>query len=174
MHQPFYCEENIYHFCDHPFVKDRDRFVLVIGGNQGGFFMWRQRAGMGRRGPIFWDYHVILLTRDPWMVWDLDTTLPLPSAALNYLAASFYYNLDEQWLPIFRMLTATEYKNKLVTDRSHMRKPDGRFERPEPPWPLLTPPEMGTNLARFVNMKDPFLGQILSLRDLTHLCEQTA
>jgi hypothetical protein len=113
--------------------------------------------------PILWDYHVILLVAEPWEVWDLDTTLDFPVPAQLYLRRSFRADLPEEYLPRFRVVEAGAFLATFASDRSHMRLPDGRWRKPPPPWPLLGAPGTASNLARFVDMRDPFVGQVLDL-----------
>lgn len=167
LYQPFYCEENVHHLLRHAALAGRPRHAVVVSGVLGGFVMWHQRAARGRSAPLFWDYHVIVLAEDPWEVWDLDTTLGVPSPAPEYLRRSFRAGLPPELAPIFRVVPAGVFVATFASDRSHMRRPDGRFERPPPPWPTVSPPERGSNLRRFVDMTDPFVGEVLSLEDLS-------
>ncbi len=165
-HQPFYCEENVFHLCSHPALGARPRSAVFVSGALGGFVMWHQRAARSPAAPLFWDYHVIVLAEEPWEVWDLDSTLGFPVPALAYLERSFRLDLPEDLAPLFRVVTARDVARTLVSDRSHMRRPDGRFERPPPPWPLISPPERGSNLRRFIDMEDPIAGEVTSLAGL--------
>jgi hypothetical protein len=166
LYHPFYCEENVFHLCGHAALAGRKRHAVVISGELGGFVMWHQRAARGRAAPLFWDYHVILVAEGPCEVWDLDTTLGLPLAAIEYLRRSFRAGLPRELLPLFRVVPADVFVATLASDRSHMRRPDGRFERPPPPWPTVSPPERGSNLRRFVDMSDRFVGDVLSLEEM--------
>ena len=166
LHQPFYCEENVFHLCGHAALADRARHAVVISGALGGFVMWHQRAARARGAPLFWDYHVIVLADDPCEVWDLDTTLGLPIDAPEYLRQSFRPGLPRELAPLFRVVPAAVFVATLASDRSHMRGPDGRFERPPPPWPTVSRPERGSNLRRFVDMRADFVGEVLSLEEM--------
>lgn len=165
-YQPFYCEENVFHLCGHDAFRGRRAHAVVISGSLGGFVMWHQRAARSPKAPLFWDYHVILLAEDPWEAWDLDTTLGLPFPADAYLRRSFHPGVPPDLLPIFRLVEAELFVATLASDRSHMRGPDGRFERPPPSWPPVSAPERGSNLRRFVDMSDPFAGEVMSLEAL--------
>lgn len=171
LYQPFYCEENVFHLCGHAGLAGRAPRAVVISGALGGFVMWHQRAARGRAAPLFWDYHVIVLADDPPEVWDLDTTLDFPSPALEYMRRSFRAGLPRELAPLFRVVPAEVFVATLASDRSHMRRPDGRFERPPPPWPTVSAPERGSNLHRFVDMSDRFVGEVLSLEEM---CERAA
>ena len=165
-YHPFYCEENVFHLCRHPVLGSRRRHAVFVSGRMGGFVMWHQRAARGPASPLFWDYHVIVLAEDPWEVWDLDSTLGCPVPAVDYLRRSFRAGLPPDLAPRFRVVAADEMIATLASDRSHMRGPDGRFERPPPPWPPVSAPERGSNLARFIDTDRPFAGEVLSLEEL--------
>lgn len=165
-YQPFYCEENVFHLCQHPVLADRERHVVFVSGRMGGCVMWHQRAARGPSAPLFWDYHVFVLAGSPWEVWDLDSTLGCPVPAAEYVRRSFRSGLPPDLAPVFRVVRADELIAALASDRSHMRGPDGRFERPPPPWPPVSAPDRGSNLARFVDMTEPFVGEVLSLGEL--------
>ena len=166
LHQPFYCEENAFHLCAHPALGERPRSAVFVSGALGGFVMWHQRAARSATAPLYWDYHVIVLAEEPWEVWDLDSTLGFPVPAAEYVRRSFRPGLPPEFAPIFRVVPAAVMRANLATDRSHMRGPDGRFERPPPPWPPISEPSRGSNLARFIDMDDAFVGEVLSLEAL--------
>lgn len=126
--------------------------------------MWSQRAGRGR--PIVWDYHVILLVTDPLEIWDVDTTLGLPVPARHYLEQSFSVGLPEMYWPLFRLVTADDYIRVFSSDRSHMLKPEGKYKKPPPPWPAIGERGAPPNLMEFVDMTRPFLGEVVSLKEL--------
>lgn len=169
-YQPFYCEENVFHLCAHEILGERPRSAVFVSGALGGCVMWNQRAarevGPGGSGPIFWDYHVFVLAEDPWEVWDLDTTLGMPVPAREYLRRSFRPGLPRELAPVFRVVPAGEMRALFASDRSHMLRDDGRYERPPPPWPPVSAPERGSNLARFIDMASSFAGEVLSLEEL--------
>ena len=64
--------------------------------------------------------------------------------------------------PRFRVIPAAVYRGALRTDRSHMRA-HGEWLSEPPPWPAIG---RGTNLMRFVDMEDVFLGEIMGLDEL--------
>lgn len=165
-HHPFYCEENVFHLCSHEALGERPRSAVFVSGALGGFVMWHQRAARRPGAPLFWDYHVILLVEDPWEIWDLDSTLGLPVPAAHYLERSFRADVPPEIAPRFRVVPAAELLRTLASDRSHMRRPDGTFDRPPPPWPPISAPERGSNLRRFIDTGDAFLGERTSLEGL--------
>lgn len=150
---PYFCEENVWHLC-----SDRDRIegpvearkVLFISNARKQVAMRHQRAG--REAGVVWDYHVVLLAEGK--IWDLDTTLGFGIAPASWLEESFVAGPLE---PRFRVIGAPVYLESFASDRSHMIGPDGRPLKPLPPWP---PIGKGTNLMRFVDMAEPFLGEV--------------
>jgi hypothetical protein len=140
--------------------------VVFISNEAGACAMWHQRAAVRPSWPILWDYHVILLVADPWEVWDLDTTLDFPVPAQLYLRKSFRTDLPEEYLPRFRAVEAGAFLATFASDRSHMLFPDGRWRKPPPPWPAIGAPGAASNLMRFVDMRDPFVGELLDLRGM--------
>jgi hypothetical protein len=126
--------------------------------------MWNQRAA-GRPGrALLWDYHVVVLARDPWEIWDLDTFLGCPVPAADYLRLSFQPGLPAEYAPRFRLVDADTFAATFASDRSHMLRRDGRYKKPPPPWPPIGASE--SNLMRFVDVESPFLGEVLDLREL--------
>jgi len=166
LHQAFYCEENVFHLCQHAVLAGRGRSAVFVSGAMGGCVMWHQRAARGPAAALFWDYHVFVLAEGPWEVWDLDTRLGCPLPAAEYLARSFREGLPPDLAPVFRVVPSDELVATLASDRSHMRGRDGRFERPPPPWPTVSAPERGSNLGQFIDMSAPFVGDVLSLEEL--------
>jgi hypothetical protein len=128
--------------------------------------MWNQRAA-GRPGrAMVWDYHVVVLARDPWEIWDLDTFLGCPVPAADYLRGSFHPAVPPEYHPRFRLVDAEPFAASFASDRSHMRRRDGRYKKPPPPWPPIGAPERESNLMRFVDVEAPFLGEVLDLDEL--------
>jgi len=167
-YQPFYCEENVYHLCHDPRLADRDPAALFIRGGPDGCLMWHQRSAPRRGEPILWDYHVVLLARGPWEIWDLDTTLACPIAAASYLLRSFRPRLaiPAAYAPRLRLIGASELAATFASDRSHMRRADGQWSEPPPPWPPIGRAGLPDTLARYLDMDDPIAGERLDLATL--------
>lgn len=151
---PYFCEENVWHLC-----SDRDaidsplevRQVVFVSNARKQVAMRHQRAGRG--GPVVWDYHVVLLAAD--RLWDLDSTLGFGIPPALWLAESFIAGPRE---PRFRVIEAPAYLASFASDRSHMIGKDGQPLQPLPPWP---PIGQGMNLMRFVDLVEPFLGEVV-------------
>ena len=166
LYQPFYCEENIFHLCQEPRFAARDPAALFVSGSSGECVMWRQKQAPG--SAMSWDYHVILLVRDPWEIWDFDTTLGFPVPAAPYLRWSFRpdVELPPEVAPRFRIVEKEELVATFASDRSHMRKRGGGFQKAPPPWPAIGAEGAASNLRRFIAMEDWIAGEVVSLATL--------
>lgn len=134
-----FCEENVFRLCVARLRHGRgeeDAVVLVLGqGSERGFTpVWRQRLG----DPVLWDYHVLLLTRDPPLVWDMDSALPCPCDLRLYLQEAIRDPPDE-YAPAFRVVPADTFLAHFGSDRAHMRGPSGEWRQPPPSWPCVRP-----------------------------------
>jgi hypothetical protein len=156
---PYFCEENVWHLC-----SDGDSIQGPIEGRQVVFVsnprkqvaMRHQRVGSGKA--VVWDYHVVLLSGGK--LWDLDTTLGFGISPAYWLEESFF---GSSLSPRFRVIDAPAYAASFASDRSHMIRSDGRPLKPLPPWP---PIGKGMNLLRFVDMVEPFLGELTDAEGL--------
>jgi len=167
-YQPFYCEENIFYLCQDPRFAARSPEALFVSGTSGECVMWRQKQA-GRPGAAMsWDYHVILLVQDPWEIWDFDTSLGFPVPAAEYLRWSFRpdVELPAEVAPYFRIVEAKELVATFASDRSHMRKRGGEFQKAPPPWPTIGAEGVASNLRRFIAMEDRIAGEVVSLATL--------
>lgn len=168
-YQPYYCEENIWHLAASQRDGDAQSTVAFISNPSRAVAMWLQRAAPRPGLPLVWDYHVILLAHQgSWQVFDLDTVLPCPTSAADYLAGSFarIAELPADFAPRFRLVDAGEYVRSLASDRSHMRDRHGRYRKPPPAWPCIGDSGKAPNLHRFIDMEAPFLGRIVDLEQL--------
>jgi protein N-terminal glutamine amidohydrolase len=137
---PQYCEENVWHLCQEPQLDRTESKVVVISNEQKACALWHQRAALRSGLPVFWDYHVVLLSETKsWFVWDLDSTLRLPVIATQYLDKTFptVPRESDKYRPMFRIIDAADYVAGFSSDRSHMRDKEGKWLAPPPPWPLI-------------------------------------
>lgn len=157
-HHPFYCEENIWHLCQ---VEDVTEVVMITNA-LGRVCLWHQNAAAAGQ-PVIWDYHVVAAAAS--RVWDLDTRLGCPVDAARYLDATFATVgvQPPSYDPRFRVIGATDFVRELRTDRRHMRRSDGTWRAPPPPWPTISD---DSNLARYLDLDDPFAGPVLDLAGL--------
>jgi hypothetical protein len=166
LYWPFFCEENIWHLsADRETIAGpiEERRVVFVSNARRQVAMRRHRAG--GEGPVVWDYHVVLLAAG--RLWDLDTTLGLGISPELWLAESFISGPLE---PRFRVIDAPAFVASFASDRSHMMGADGRPLKPLPPWP---PIGKGMNLMRFVDVTEPFLGEITDIGGLRSLTSGT-
>jgi hypothetical protein len=165
---PFWCEENVWHLCEHEAVVERERWVLFVSNSMRRIAMWAQHAAQHPDWPMGWDYHVVLLVRDgaSWAIWDLDSALGLPVAATTWLERSFReLPAGARTLaPVFRVVAAGDYRRMFSSDRSHMLDEQGGYQQAPPSWPVIG--EGPDNLGRFVDMDDRFVGEIMDLAGL--------
>jgi hypothetical protein len=77
----------------------------------------------------------------------------------SYLDATFRA-VPDAWAPRFRLVAAAIYRDTLATDRRHMLRPEGGYVQPPPPWSVIG---TGSNLARFVDVRDAFAGDVVDL-----------
>ncbi len=174
-----YCEENVWHICAPDLLSGRRAWVIFVSNDEREVAVWHQRAARGEEAPILWDYHVVLWVEpsegEPGegLVLDLDSRLPLPCPVRLWLQASFPELREEyaRFRPRFRVIEAARYRSALCTDRSHMRRADGHYRAPPPE---REPIGQGTNLMRFVDMRRPFLGDVLDLPGLLTRLEAVA
>jgi len=164
---PYYCEENVWQLCDHPRIDGHPRAVIVLSNAERRMAILHQRASPDPQLPVFWDYHVVLATRRAagWAVWDPDCTLGMPVVLPRYLEQCLAYpaGWPAPYTARARVVEASRYQAVLATDRSHMRDPAGQLRAPAPPW---GPIGEGSNLMRFVQLDEPFEGEVVELSAL--------
>lgn len=171
-YHPFYCEENVWWLTREPRFAGAARWVLFITGDGGRVALWHQRAHA--EGPTVWDYHVVMLCsgEHDFEVWDLDTTLGLPTAFDEYVHRTFLPLPEHlaEFRPQFRLVEAEPFRSRFCSDRQHMRTPDGEWIHAPPAWDPPQPASSGepapSNLARFIDMTDDVAGQVMGLDEL--------
>lgn len=162
---PYYCEENIWQLCDHADMDNTQWLAIIISNRARQVALWQQRAAAHPDIPIIWDYHVIAaqLHSKGWQIWDLDSHCRLPAPALDYLQKTFH-PVPTIFQPLFRVMSGSDYRSTLASDRRHMRDSRGTFLQPPPDWPIIG---SGHNLQQLVDMQQPAGGEILDLDTLT-------
>lgn len=136
---PLFCEENIWQLAKRMLelgVAADSLWVLLFSNPARQVVMFNQRRA-GEQGYVVWDYHVVLQAGE--LVYDLDTTLPLPVSAADYFRASFPSQsaLAEQYRGFVRRIPAASFVENFYSDRSHMEGLIG--DNGYPPWPAITP-----------------------------------
>jgi hypothetical protein len=162
-YQPYYCEENAWWLCADPVLGPGPRGVLFISGLAGHCPFLHQRAS-APGDVLWWDYHCVCLDGSG-RIWDLDSRLPLPTPALDWLARTFAFGdeLPARWRPRFRLVPAAEFRRDFASDRRHMRSQNGEWRQPPPPWPTIG---NGWNLDVYRDIRTPGPGELLDLEAL--------
>ncbi|GAQ79863.1 hypothetical protein KFL_000400060 [Klebsormidium nitens] len=167
VHTPCYCEENVYLLVKKLAETGRaaadysDLFIVFVSNERKQVLMWRQQAGSEGDGACVWDYHVFLVQKrveseGGSLIWDLDTTLPFPVRFSTYYDEAFRpsIRLYKEFERLFRVVPAQTYLQHFSSDRSHMRRPDGSWMAPPPPYPPILKVEgVGHALIDYVNVK---------------------
>ena len=168
---PYFCEENVWQLAhERAGLPGERRVVFILGEDpvRPEVAVWEQRAAAGAPF-VVWDYHVVLVARRAagagWEVWDLDSTLGVPVDAATWIACTFPHEV-RGLVPRFRVIDAAEYLHSFSSDRRHMRAADGAEQRPFPPWPPILDAERSHLLPRFIDVTDPFVGDICDLAGL--------
>jgi len=137
-YQARYCEENVWRLLARSELAGRRAWAVIVSSLSGQIVTLRQKAGRPGDGLVGWDYHVFAMVDDAdgtRLALDLDSDLPFPCPLARYLFESFPPMRHPRSRPIFRVIAAADYLAGLASDRSHMRKPDGTYLAPPPPWP---------------------------------------
>ena len=132
--------------------------------------LWRQKAGRDEEKLVIWDYHVIFIYRpdERTLVYDLDSELPFPTYFHKYVTETFRTDaiLNPEYHRIFRVVPATIFLQNFASDRRHMRKEDGSWLKPPPPYPCISNSISAHNLDEFISMDaSTGFGEVLSLTD---------
>ena len=164
LYQPYYCEENIWHLCQNPVFENSYVIFIVSAGDS--FPMRHRRVTEHPSIPVLWDYHVILLAEaEQNHIIDFDTTLPFCTDVKTYFTQSFIDNalLDDEEIPMFRIIAASDYVDRFSSDRSHMKSKSG-WQATPPDWPVIG--NKPNNFADFIDSSNNTIGEILSYREV--------
>ena len=84
-------------------------------------------------------------------MFDLDSDLPFPTYFHKYVTETFRTDaiLNPEYHRFFRVIPATLFLQTFASDRRHMKKPDGSWMKPPPPYPCIMPPR---NILNFPAM----------------------
>jgi hypothetical protein len=179
-YQAYYCEENVWRLLAREPIAGLPAWALVVSSPARDFALRRQRAGRPVDGFVRWDYHVLALVDDRTeglFVLDLDTDLSFPCPASIYIEETFASapRRDPRSTPLVRMILAAEYLSHLVSDRSHMRRPDGSWIAPPPPWPWPgsdRQPPAANVLERWTDMSRREPGRVLEIPEFAELARK--
>ena len=137
-YQAYYCEENVWRLLARPEFTDVASWAVLVSNEARDVVTLRQSSGRFGDGLVHWDYHVFAVATEAVegrLAFDLDSDLPFPCPLARYLEDSFPSGAQKGCHPVFRVMEGGEYLRSLVSDRSHMRRPDGSWIAPPPPWP---------------------------------------
>lgn len=137
-YQAYYCEENVWRLLAGKALGGSVAWAVIVSNPERNVVFLRQRAGRPVDGLVHWDYHVFAVVVDPIagrVAVDMDSELPFPCPLARYLADTFPADAQHSVRPRFRVLKAEDYVVGFVSDRAHMRRPDGSWIAPPPPWP---------------------------------------
>jgi hypothetical protein len=163
-YQPYYCEENVWRLLSSPSLAAWEAWAVLVSNRKKDAVLLRQRAGRPVDGLVHWDYHVFAVALDPAegaVALDLDSQLPFPCAFGRYLDDTFPADSPSRSTARFRAIPAAEYVGDLSSDRSHMRREDGGWIWPPPPWPAPGEgTDRGPNLMRWIDLRRRSPGRI--------------
>ncbi|XP_022154214.1 protein N-terminal glutamine amidohydrolase [Momordica charantia] len=139
-HTPYYCEENVYFLCKELCASrmadaaGADLFVVFISNEKKQIPLWHQKASNRADGLVLWDYHVICIQRKregdfPFLVWDLDSNLPLPLPLGSYVSQAIRpsFQLSPEYQRLFRIIHAPIFFRHFASDRRHMKDSNGKW-----------------------------------------------
>ncbi|KAG7017588.1 Protein N-terminal glutamine amidohydrolase [Cucurbita argyrosperma subsp. argyrosperma] len=157
-HTPFYCEENVYFLCKKLCTNRMDD---ATGADLFVIPLWHQKASKREDGLVLWDYHVICVQRKtegefPFIVWDLDSTLPLPIPLGSYVSQAIRpsFQISPEYQRLFRIIHAPIFFRHFASDRRHMKDSNGNWIAKPPDYEAIVA-EDGTihNLYEYMEIK---------------------
>ncbi|KAI8848615.1 N-terminal glutamine amidase-domain-containing protein [Chytridium lagenaria] len=186
-HTPSYCEENVYRLCQHLMkVEGADEstatteeegerefetsklFAVFISNQKKAVPIWCQKASQRSDGLVLWDYHVILIKKEPVtsMVYDQDTFLDFPCTLDEYAKAALpplalflppeeRSEEDDEEDRLYRIVPASMFVREFASDRSHMKRKDGSWMAEPPVMQCIKTEESTMNLPVYWTMKIP-------------------
>jgi len=117
-------------------------FVVFISSLATSVPIWMQKCKGESTEPVFWDYHVIFVRKEiaPF-VYDLDTLLPMPCPASDYMLRAFRpgRKYPEAYAHRFRVVPARDFVERFASDRRHMKK-NNQWLAPPPEWKAICGP----------------------------------
>ena len=178
-----YCEENVWQLCkqiqkDNP-TQLSECYVVFISNKNRQVPLWMQKSAKDPLTPVVWDYHVILVQKPAQgkpsepsqgkpLVYDLDSLLAFPCLLEDYIhqAIQSENSMKKQYHRRFRVVEAAMFLETFASDRSHMRLPNGQYQKPPPDYPAIRTPTEEMNLDQFIDMSPGFHGRVKDLKGL--------
>jgi protein N-terminal glutamine amidohydrolase len=135
-----YCEENIWHLCQHPELAGFVKKVLFVSSTDKNCAFHFQKDSVDG-APVWWDYHVILYVskNNTELIFDLDSSLNQPTPFQDYLRLTFQdlEGKKESSHPIFKAIDSEDYITGFFSDRKHMQNGNGEWIFEPPLWPII-------------------------------------
>lgn len=174
IYTPCYCEENVWKLCELTRACQPELlpccFVAFVSNRIQAVPIWRQKSSTQGDGMSLWDYHVIFLYKSPdqasCLVYDLDTTLGFPEAFDCYVRDAFkpHYPINPEFERLFRVVGAAEFLDTFASDRSRMKRADGSWIKPPPPYPCIQTNSSDNNIEDFISVDDSVgVGKVYTL-----------
>jgi len=176
----YYGEENVWNLCQQ-IKKDtgalKEYFVVFISNKKKHVPLWMQKNGKDPLTPVIWDYHVILIQRiqdaKP-LAYDLDSLLAFPCLLEDYVREVIQSEqaMKKEYHRKFRIVEAERFLETFASDRSHMRLPNGQYQKPPPSYPPIKTLNESMNLKDFINMSssnENSYGRVKGLKGLLNM-----
>ncbi|XP_027058290.1 protein N-terminal glutamine amidohydrolase [Pocillopora verrucosa] len=155
-----YCEENVWKLCEQ--IRDEkeqnlsEYYSVFISNEKRQVPLWMQKSAKDPLAPVVWDYHVLLLRQvdAKCLIYDLDSILPFPCPFEQYVQQAIQNDrqLKKHFHRKFRVIPAEIFLSTFASDRSHMKKPNGEWVKPPPPYSPIRSEESTMNLQEFIDM----------------------
>ncbi|KAL0555154.1 hypothetical protein IC582_009093 [Cucumis melo] len=137
--------------------------------------LWHQKASKRADGLVLWDYHVICIQRKiegefPFLVWDLDSALPLPLPLGSYVSQAIRpsFQISPEYQRLFRIIHAPILFRHFASDRRHMKDSNGNWMAKPPDYEAIVA-EDGTmhNLYEYIEIKtdDVYSNKTIDVKD---------
>jgi len=169
---PYYCEENVWRLLARKELAGLPAWAVLVASPGRDVVLMRQRAGRLLDGLVHWDYHVFAIADDRtegYAILDLDTDLPFPCRVPQYLEGTFpAQEMPSRSVPYLRLIESAEYLAAFASDRAHMRRPDGSWIAPPPPWPCIGEGRANV-LQAWIDMGRRHPGRVLDVAALAAL-----
>ncbi len=156
---PLFCEENIWHLCravlDTGLPADKCRIILLANANES-IVLFKQMSAAENKA-VIWDYHVVLEAEleGKWVVFDFDSRLDFPVDSVLYRNDTLPSETEVQqdFLPDFRVIPAKDYLSYFYSDRSHMKGVISQEKFPALPCISSSLDSGGISLKEYRNME---------------------
>lgn len=126
---------------------------------------------MPETGPVYWDYHVVLmvLEGDAWFIYDFDSSLKFPVSLKNYLNLTFRSDVgNSENKPLFKIYSSDTFTNTFSSDRSHMKDALGNWIFSPPVWSKIERAHYpGLHMGDITDFSGSGLKNAIDLSELT-------